>query len=109
MPNYLVIETTGGRNLGDGGKVVDANTAHDAAVAVAGDSYAYERTFSVFVVDDASLIKLENERVIRALDAKDTTDTTVLATYDEAAYEELKEAQEARSKGGVQVDVSIKE
>lgn len=102
MPSYLIIETTGGVGLDQGPRtIVDAKSVPDAVALVIGQSYSYEQTFSVFDVSQSTAIKIEQEKLVRALDASDETDTTVLGEYTEADIEVLKEES-------AQVDPQVK-
>lgn len=98
MPDYLVIDVTGDRSIGSGGRVVrNAATPQEAVASLCTDQnvYAYAQEFAVFRLSDRTRVKVEMSKTVKALNAKDQTGLTVLGTWDEAALAALKAARDA--------------
>lgn len=94
MPDYLVIDVTGNRDLGSGGIIVRNAASETEAVAsllTGRHAYTYEQEFAVFRLAQRTRIKVEQARTVKQLDAQNPL--TVLATYDEAALAALEAAR----------------
>lgn len=95
MPDYLIIDTSDGRKLESGGKVItDVDDEKEAlAILISKEGYRYAAQYVIFNVNKGVHINTEQERSVALLDAKDETGTRVLAKYDEAQLEALKESR----------------
>jgi hypothetical protein len=98
MPDYLVFDTSLSRKLTEAPvrRVNDAATPAEAvAVVLLGTGFQADQSFTVFRVNNATKINVEQSRSIKELDPADPTGNTVLASYDEAALEALRAARAA--------------